>query len=202
MSSEQNLFRSSTPEDLTHINEIKSVDSSNNDDDEDYYDSSNNDDDEDYYDIFNNDDDEDYYDIFKHVEDCKSPYQQIWDMVEKRKSLAKKLWYTDEYKKMSDIGSAIRSGTPVSCTPLVDIIIDYIFIVHPDDMNDELERELELELELELERERYKKVYEVTVMTAKKKWYRTRSLARRWGCRWRWKRHAKAHAVWIALMWS
>ena len=47
-----------------------------------------------------------------------------------------------------------------------------------------------------------KESYLAAVNAATKKWHRTRSLAKRWGGRWRWKRHSKANSALLALKWS
>lgn len=41
--------------------------------------------------------------------------------------------------------------------------------------------------------------YDWYVKVAAKKWYRTLSLAKRWGAKWRWDRHKKADAEWNEL---
>jgi hypothetical protein len=160
-------------------------------------------------------------------EDCKSPYDQYWDKEERysmeEARLDKEEWYSTEEAKLPMVMMTIVSVTVIHSPFLAGLIIEYMSPIHPDDMGDDellaledtyesdeetyLEEEPEPESDPEPEPHWWLKgfgdeeSYDAEVKAAKKKWHRTRSLAKHWGAKWRWKRHDKAHAALIALTW-
>lgn len=157
------------------------------------------------------------------LDDCKSPYNQYWDMMEERARIDKEKWYLDQDTNLAKVLDTIVTVTVVSSPDIAAIIIEFLSFLHPDDA-DELEDNygsdedpyLEYsedpdDTEPESEPEPMpnwwikgfdsEQEYDLAVKAAKKKWHRTRDLARRWRGKWRWKRHDKAHAALVALTW-
>lgn len=145
----------------------------------------------------------------------------IYEALEAR--LDKKEWYSAEEAKLPMVMMTIVSVTVIHSPFLAGLIIEYMSPIHPDDMDDDellaledtyesdeetyLEEEPEPESDPEPEPHWWLKgfwdeeSYDAAVKAAKKKWHRTRSHAKRWGSKKKWKRHDKAHAALIALTW-
>jgi hypothetical protein len=214
-----------------------------------------------------------YFDVYEALEDCKSSYDQFWDMKEEEARLEKEKWYSAEWDKLPMVMEIIVTVTVIHSpfiagliadfmhpihpddmkeeedrlkkdawysaewnklpmamgiivtvtviySPfLAGIIIEYMYPIHPDDMDEwcaeewyveeepkdtyESPRVTYLDPKLHWSRKGFgdKESYDAAVKAATKKWHRTLSLTKRWGGKWRRKRHEKAFAAVIALTW-
>lgn len=146
-------------------------------------------------------------DIYEVPIDYKSPYNQFLDMEEERARLDKEEWYLKENAKLPEIMMIIMSATKIISPLLAGRIIEYIYPIHPDDVEDTYdsveetcpEEEPEPKPKWQLKGFQDKDSYDSAVKEATKKWQRTLSLAKRWGSNWRWKRHEKANTALIAI---
>jgi predicted N-acyltransferase len=133
------------------------------------------------------------YDIM----DSKTPYNQLWDMEESHILDDKEKAYRAERDMLPDVLTTIIKTTPLTITGIASIIIDYMSPTHPDDTCSEdwcrgsmFSDEDGEYLWWDKGFDTYKEYFEA-VRIAKKRMHRAKSLAFRWGCRWRWVRYNK-----------
>jgi hypothetical protein len=131
------------------------------------------------------------------IMDSETSYNQLWDMEESHALYDKENIYHAEMDILSDVSTTIIKTTPLMITGVVNIIIDYMAPIHPDDICGEYWSRGSMFSDEDTEYLWWDKGFDThssyfeAVNSAKKRVHRSKSLAVRWGGQWRWVRYNK-----------
>jgi hypothetical protein len=131
-----------------------------------------------------------YYLLSLDLCDPTSPFSLYITEREMIDSIYKADWYSRKQNTLSLVIGEIGKHITVLC--LLDIIGSYAESIHSDDRCEELLVLSDSGTKWVIKGFITEYAYIIALKASKKYWHKTRNLAKRYGCLWRWKRHMRA----------